>query len=382
MSCSRRSILFLDHSLRAGLSFTIALWTVCMFLAGQLSAQEAEEDQPAEETLSGDDPAPVEATPPESMTAPRDQRGGVSPADRSRALQNIRDRGRSRIQEIERQPRSTPTTPVRNENGRNGRGTGDTASPAGADREEQEENQFTIEAVRELLDKYYETERALVDARKKHEEKLTLLDAQISLYEAQIEDMERRITSQKDETREKAKETKEVEEEREYWQTLSDTQEKRVRDFELKVLEMENLLPPPLEVKLRDFIAQVPGKEATDEELDELSTAQRYQTVLAILNETNDFNNNVHVETETREVDGEELTVTTMYVGLAQAYYASTGDQQIAAHGVPTDDGWRWTRKDELYEPVTEAVGMFQGEVDDVTFQLLPAEINNLMPNL
>jgi hypothetical protein len=96
--------------------------------------------------------------------------------------------------------------------------------------------------------------------------------------------------------------------------------------------------------------------------------------VLLVLMEANKFNNTIVETSEMREqADGPRLNVTTLYLGLGQAYYVGR-DGRNAGVGVPGEDGWEWTPTDEAAAEVAKAIAIMRDE-QPATYVKLPAQI-------
>jgi hypothetical protein len=78
-----------------------------------------------------------------------------------------------------------------------------------------------------------------------------------------------------------------------------------------------------------------------------LTASEKLQVVLELLGELDDFQQKITVhETVMTLGDGQEYLVKQVYLGLSHGWYV-TADQQYAAAGSATIDGWQWTAVDE-----------------------------------
>ena len=151
-------------------------------------------------------------------------------------------------------------------------------------------------------------------------------------------------------------------------------QQKLVKDFlnilEPRLLALRPQLPEPLKNPLAAMYQRVPiaGEETT------LGIAERTQTVLAIITTIRAFDNTLTVARELRELGGGgKQEVTTLYVGLAQAFYVSADD---AGYGVPRKDGWAWTSQPQLEKTLRRTNDMVEGTTHEVDYVTLPLNIS------
>ena len=102
-------------------------------------------------------------------------------------------------------------------------------------------------------------------------------------------------------------------------------------------------------------------QDVSDPANPKVSIAERYQNVIGILNALNKANGEVTINFEVHELaGGKPCEVKVIYVGLAQAYYVSSGGD--AGIGQPTEDGWKWEPKKEIAGDVLRALEILQGK--------------------
>jgi len=140
--------------------------------------------------------------------------------------------------------------------------------------------------------------------------------------------------------------------------------------FESKVTKLVPRLPVPLQEILKPLLARLPS----DSTATKMPVTERIQVLVGILNEVDKFNNAVNLFSEKRKNEkGEEVAVETVYVGLGAAYFVNDANN-FAGTGAPGPNGWEWTTKSELAEPVREVVRIYRNE-RPATFVALPATI-------
>lgn len=153
------------------------------------------------------------------------------------------------------------------------------------------------------------------------------------------------------------------------------------RDLEVLVVRLEAglrsllpRLPEPLRKRIEPLAQRLPGDEADRGTAAKRSLAERFQNVVGILNETNKFDREITLTSEVRTLsDGSAAEVTTMYVGLGQAYWVGANGK-LAGVGVPGTEGWQWRLVPESASSIANAVAIVKNE-RVAAFVQLPVEI-------
>ena len=142
------------------------------------------------------------------------------------------------------------------------------------------------------------------------------------------------------------------------------------RDFEVRLRALVPRLPEPLQEQLKSMLARLPEDQTNTK----MTAAERFQVIVAILNEMDKFNTGLTIASEKRKNDrGEEVAVETVYVGLGAAYFVNeAGD--FAGLGTAGPTGWEWSVKNELASTVREMVRIYRNE-RPARFLSLPATI-------
>ena len=140
--------------------------------------------------------------------------------------------------------------------------------------------------------------------------------------------------------------------------------------FEAQLRQLTARLPHPLQDILKPMLARLPEDAATTK----MKVTERVQAIVAVLNELDKFNNSVSLFSERRtNAAGNEVSVETVYVGLAAAYFVNeAGD--FAGVGVPGPAGWEWSAKPEIAARVREVIRIYRNE-RPARFVNLPAVI-------
>lgn len=230
-----------------------------------------------------------------------------------------------------------------------------------------EERKPSVEATRATLEKWVETRRLISKEREEWVLGREVLNGRVEVVQREIEGLREKIAATEKEIAD-----------------ADATQEGRVRQkalleeaagefsivlvtLEARTLDLLKRLPDPLREKVKPFSQAIP---AAAEET-KLGIPARFQSIVAVLNEVNKFNREITVTSELRRLDGGETAeVTTMYVGIGQAYYA-TADKKHAGFGWPTADGWQWSPADEAAAEIARAIAVFNNE-EPAAFVKLP----------
>jgi hypothetical protein len=128
--------------------------------------------------------------------------------------------------------------------------------------------------------------------------------------------------------------------------------------FEQRIIKLEADLraqlpkfPPPLRDKAGEAITRLEDPQP------DTPLQNRYRDVLAILSEVGNFQSVVTIDTELREINGAQVEVEVLYLGLAQAWYADRTGKH-AGSGHPGPEGWIWTADASLAGRVREAIAI------------------------
>lgn len=144
-----------------------------------------------------------------------------------------------------------------------------------------------------------------------------------------------------------------------------------VAAVEARLLAVLPLLPEALTDKIDPLIRRIPepGKETR------AGLGERVQNIVGILSQADAFNNKMHVVNRTQELaDGREVQVSTLFLGLGQAYFVDTTGS-YAGVGTPAEDGWVYESVEGLAPQVQELLAAYSGEATEIDFIAVPARI-------
>lgn len=144
----------------------------------------------------------------------------------------------------------------------------------------------------------------------------------------------------------------------------------RIVALEGKLLTQLPRLPEPLRDKLKPLTQRLPkaGEETKQ------SLGERWQNVVGVLNELDKWQREIVVTSELRQLgDGQSVEVAVLYLGLGQAFYASSNGK-VAGFGHPTADGWQWKQANELAADVLRTIAIYKNE-QVAAFVRLPVQV-------
>lgn len=141
-------------------------------------------------------------------------------------------------------------------------------------------------------------------------------------------------------------------------------------ELEVQARQVLPLLPPPLLATVKPLTDRLPADSADTK----AGAGERLQTVVALLNEIDKFNNAVTVAPEKQpNAKGEMVAVDTLYLGLSGAWFVDAAGE-VAGTGRPSPQGWQWTPRPEIAAQVRDAVAVYRSQ-KPAAFVALPASV-------
>jgi len=145
--------------------------------------------------------------------------------------------------------------------------------------------------------------------------------------------------------------------------------ESYIPSLEAKVKALLMKLPKPLLEELDPLSRRLP-EDAT---ASRLPVSQRLLTVVGILNKVDKFNTGITIKSEIRSVGGSSSEVTTLYFGLAGAYFSNESGS-YAGTGAPGSDGWEWTENQDKSDQILALIKSYSG-AREAKFVELPVSV-------
>ena len=228
-----------------------------------------------------------------------------------------------------------------------------------------------IEATRETLTKWVETKQLISKEKSDWANGKDILEDRVRLAEAETTTVRDKLKEISAAVAEAQKKRDELAAQNDKLKATAEKSKAMVIAAEKKLRPLIPQLPEPLREKLKPIIARFPE----DSEKSTASMAERLQNVLGILDQASAFNSTVASVKELRTFpDGTRAEVTTVYLGLSQAYYTNR-EGTLAGIGHPGPDGWMWKPDNANGKKILLAVHILEGKEKGATFIDLPVKI-------
>ena len=228
-----------------------------------------------------------------------------------------------------------------------------------------------IEATRETLTKWVETKQLISKEKSDWASGKDILEDRVRLAEAETTTVRDKLKEISAAVAEAQKKRDELAAQNDKLKATAEKSKAMVIAAEKKLRPLLPQLPEPLREKLKPIIARFPE----DSEKSTASMAERLQNVLGILDQASAFNYTVASVKELRTFpDGTRAEVTTVYLGLSQAYYTNR-EGTLAGIGHPGPDGWVWKPDNANGKKILLAVHILEGKEKGATFIDLPVKI-------
>ena len=228
-----------------------------------------------------------------------------------------------------------------------------------------------IEATRETLTKWVETKQLISKEKSEWASGKDILEDRVRLAQAETTTVRDKLKEISAAVAEAQKKRDELAAQNDKLKATAEKSKSMVIAAEKKLRPLLPQLPEPLREKLKPIIARFPE----DSEKSTASMAERLQNVLGILDQASAFNSTVASVKELRTFpDGTRAEVTTVYLGLSQAYYTNR-EGTLAGIGHPGPDSWVWKPDNANGKKILLAVHILEGKEKGATFIDLPVKI-------
>lgn len=235
---------------------------------------------------------------------------------------------------------------------------------------EENDTSAKIENTREALKQWVETRQLISQEKREMTLKREMLDARIDVVLREIASLQEKIKGAEESIAEADKKRAEMIAENEKLKAASASLTDTIERLEDRTKQLIQRLPDPIRDRIKPLSQRLPeeGKE------NKLSVSERFQNVVGILNEVDKFNRDISVFSEVRTFnDGTSVEVTTLYLGLGQAFYASANGA-VAGIGTATETGWVWKENNLAAPQISDAIAILKNE-KVATFVQVPVEI-------
>lgn len=227
-----------------------------------------------------------------------------------------------------------------------------------------------IEDTRATLEKWVETRRILSDERRDWTLGREMLNERIGLVEREIAAQRARIAEAEASISDADRKRAELVAQNELLRQAAGGLETAIVALEARTLALVQRLPVPIATRIEPLSQRLPR----DASPTQLSLSERFQNVVGILNEVNKFDREITATSEVRALpDGSSAEVTTIYLGIGQAYYANASGT-LAGVGSPGETGWVWTPANASAPEIVAALAILKNE-QVASFVRLPLRV-------
>ncbi len=254
-------------------------------------------------------------------------------------------------------------------------GAGDAAEPAAPEKAQATEADAEakggpkVEDTRAAIEKWVETRKIISKENRDWTLGREVLNERIGLVEREVKSVRDKIREAEASIAEADKKRAELAAANDRLKSASAALGRTVVSLEQRTRTLLKRLPEPIRERVKPLSQRFPE----DPNDTRLSLSERFQNIVGILNEVNKFNREITVTPEVRRLDGgQSAEVTTVYVGIGQAYYASA-DGRMAGVGTATEDGWLWKPANEAAPEIARVIAILKNE-EVASFVRLPIE--------
>ena len=213
------------------------------------------------------------------------------------------------------------------------------------------------EQARLTLGKWIETQQIISKERNDWQQGKEILAGRVELVGKEVSVLRERITQSEAAVAESDRKKQELVKRNDELKATTAQLAAAVVAMEAEIRKLARMMPEHVATKMQPLLQRIPSEGAQSR----VSTAERFQNVLGILNELNRANSEITVAYEVRTLaDGSSSEVQVIYVGLASAYYISPRGE--AGVGRPGPDGWSWRPVPDAADDILLALEVIQGK--------------------
>ena len=227
-----------------------------------------------------------------------------------------------------------------------------------------------LENTRNVLDQWVETNQLISKEQRDWKLEQSILKDTETLLSNELERLNNAIKELEDTATAATEDRAKLTEEKEELEAGSAIVLGKIGALETQMKAIVKTLPEPLVEKLKPLIRRLPDNP----EDTKLSMGERVQNIVGILSQTDKFNTTLTITSESREIsEGKIVQVTTIYWGLAMAYYVDDSGN-YAGIGVPGAEGWDWPEVAGAGPQIKKLIDIYEGLEPE--FVAVPARIN------
>lgn len=232
-------------------------------------------------------------------------------------------------------------------------------------------NPITSESLEGRAERIFEAKETISREKASWAEQKPLFESLIALREKEIAGIEGFTESAHGRIEEVSQKRSAFETEETDRKTWRANFEKEIIQLEISLREVTPLLPPPVKTKLSTAIARLEETAS----LDQIPLQERFRDVLSILSAARDFDSKLTIDSEIRNIDGQQYQIDVLYLGLDRAWFVDASGK-IAGTGQPTSTGWIWNDDNGIAAKVRRAIEVNRREIPP-TLVSLPFTANS-----
>jgi chromosome segregation ATPase len=143
--------------------------------------------------------------------------------------------------------------------------------------------------------------------------------------------------------------------------------------YETELRELAQFFPAPLQNSISKLLNALPANPQKASS----GPGQRLAVIVGILNEVDKFNKDVTTTQEIHVIDGKQIQVEVMYLGLGEAFYADENGM-IGGYGTPAKGSWNWVEDNTMASQISKAIKIAQGKIKPAVFVELPMQVTDV----
>ncbi len=215
----------------------------------------------------------------------------------------------------------------------------------------------SLEETRLRMGKWIETQQIISRERNEWQQGKEVLVGRVELLRKEVRTLQEKIEQAEASVAESNKKRDALVADNDRLAATTAQMAEAVTAFESDLRVLWKSLPDPLRTKLQPLYQRIPEDPARTK----VSVAERFQSVLGIVNGVNQAHTELTVNYEVRTLaGGTPSEVRVLYVGLAQAYYVSASGE--AGIGRPTPEGWKWEPSKQISGDVLTSLDILSGK--------------------
>lgn len=227
-----------------------------------------------------------------------------------------------------------------------------------------------LENTRNVLDQWVETNQLISKEQSDWKLEQSILKDTETLLSNELERLNNAIKELEDTATAATEDRAKLTEQKDELEAGSAVVLSQIGALETQMKAIVKTLPEPLVEKLKPLIRRLPDNP----EDTKLTMGERVQNIVGILSQTDKFNTTLTITSESREIsEGKIVQVTTIYWGLAMAYYVDDSGS-YAGIGVPSAEGWDWPEVAGAGPQIKKLIDIYEGLEPE--FVAVPARIN------